>query len=735
MNNERELREDLENSLSSVVNEKDHENNDDNPGIQEAKQKSVEAFEAQEQKKDNPENENSEDVENINVHQNQDTSSNYDEEVVAGQAVEKETSDPNEGEDTTDHDETSDQHAGEDTSAHDETSDSNEGEDTSAHDETSDSNEAEDTSDHDDGDNTSQSSDESNNSPVDYSEMGKEELLEELKQFLKIEDYRGVNHKLKQIKDAFDRLADTEKADAYNKYIKDGGEKDGFEYKEDSINAEFNSRYNIVKDNITQFFDKQEKQKEDNLSKKNDILERLRAIVDGEESNASINALKELQAEWRSIGPVPRQFNKGLWASYNALIDRFYDRRSIYFELKELDRKKNLKSKIDLCEKAEELGKIENLQDAIKQLNELHEEFKHIGPVPKDDQEDVWKRFKAASDNVYARRKAFVENLKNELHQNMEKKLNITEHVQEFLAFDSERINDWNQKTKEILNIQKEWEAIGGLPRDKAKEINRKFWTAFKGFFHNKSKFFKKLEKFREENLLKKQELIQKAEEVKDSEDWNNTADYLKSLQANWKAIGPVPEKQRDEIYKQFKAACDHFFEKKRMQNKEAEREFEDNLKQKEQICEQIDNITQSDDPVDLDILYGLIDKFSEIGFVPRRSIKDIQKKFNNALGNLIDNCTSLSEEKKEELQINIEVNKIKGSPHGNKKLERKENSIRKKISTLENDISTWKNNLEFFANSTKADELKREFKEKIEQAQSDLHNLRKQLKALNSTY
>ncbi len=690
MNNERELREDLENSLSSVVNEKDHENNDDNPGIQEAKQKSVEAFEAQEKQKDNPEIENSEDVENIDVHQNQDTRSNYNEEVVADQAVEKETSDQNEGKDT---------------------------------------------SDHDDGDNTSQTSDESNNSPVDYSEMGKEELLEELKQFLKIEDYRGVNYKLKQIKDAFDRSATTEKTEAYNKYIKDGGEKDGFEYKEDSINAEFNSKYNIVKDNITQFFDKQEKQKEDNLSKKNDILERLRAIVDGEESNASINALKELQAEWRSIGPVPRQFNKGLWASYNALIDRFYDRRSIYFELKELDRKKNLKSKIDLCEKAEELEKIENLQDAIKQLNELHDEFKHIGPVPKDDQEDVWKRFKTASDNVYARRKAFVENLKNELHQNMEKKLNIAEQVQEFLAFDSERINDWNQKTKEILSIQKEWEAIGGLPRDKAKEINRKFWTAFKGFFHNKSKFFKKLEKLREENLIKKQELIKKAEEVKGSEDWNNIADYLKSLQTNWKEIGPVPEKQRDEIYKQFKAACDYFFEKKRMQNKEAEKEFEGNLKQKEQICEQIDNITQSDDPVDLDILYGLIDKFSEIGFVPRRSIKDIQKKFNSALGNLIENCTSLSEEEKEELQINIEVNKIKGSSHGNKKLERKENSIRKKISTLENDISTWKNNLEFFANSSKADELKREFQEKIEQAQSDLQNLRKQLKALNSTY
>ncbi len=567
-------------------------------------------------------------------------------------------------------------------------------------------------------------------SDVDLDHAGKKELFDLLKKHSHLDHMRTLDHGLKELKPHYDTLYDKEKEIALKAFIENGGAEIDFEYKGDDIDRSFYELYDLLKEKRHKFYVQLEKDKDENLKRKNEILEELRELVDGEESTASINKLKELQAEWRKIGHVPGQYVKSLWANYNALIDRYYDHRSIYFELKELDRQKNLKGKLELCERAEALDKLENIKGAITQLNELHEEFKHIGPIPREDQEPVWQRFKAASDKIYAKRKDFYEIVRKDQEKNMEAKKQLGDQAAEFTKFDSDRITEWNQKTKEILELQKKWEAIGSLPREHAKEINKHFWGHFKEFFNNKNNFFKKFEGMREENLKKKQELLEKALAVKDSDDWEKTANTLKSLQSEWRDIGPVPEKFRNEVYKKFKAACDHFFERKRGKNQERNQEFEENLKKKEAVCDQLETVLNSD-TIKLDEIYDLLDQYAEIGFVPRQSIKVIHGRFDSITNQLIS-LEELSEDQRNELKTQVQVNKLKGSPHGGQKINRKENAIKRKISAIESDITTWKNNLEFFANSKTADKLKDDFKDKISSAEKELDTLKRQLDVLH---
>ena len=568
---------------------------------------------------------------------------------------------------------------------------------------------------------------------LDFEQFDKKQLVDFLISIKDDSDYRKIDRVLKEIRPKYDEYFETEKKEAWEKFKAESEEEvdeNDFEYKGDELDQKFNDYYNLLRSRKNDFFSNLEKQKEENLKRKQEILDKIRELVDGEETNVSIDAIKELQREWKTVGPVPPGQNKTLWANYNALLDRFYDARSIYFELKELDRKKNLRAKLELCERAEALDKLENIKDAVIELNELHEEFKHIGPVPKEDQEPLWIRFKAASDNIYAKRKEFVEGLKKDLHQNLEKKSKLAEEVVSFTEFDSERINEWNAKTKEIIELQKKWESIGGLPRDKAKEVNKAFWGNFKKFFNNKNAFFKRLEAKRGENLKIKEELVEKAEALKDSQEWDKTAQELKKLQQEWKEIGPVPEKFRNEVYQRFKAACDHFFDQRRAQNNEQNKEFEENYKNKLEICDKLEEIANQE-TLDLDLIYDLVDEYAMLGFVPRNVIKKMHNRFDEVCNRLVKH-DSLFDEDREELRMNIQVNKLKGSPHGGRKLQRKENAIRRKINALESDISTWKNNLEFFADSKTADALKDDFNEKIEKANEELEDLKRQLDILH---
>ncbi len=577
---------------------------------------------------------------------------------------------------------------------------------------------------------------EEDDSVDDFSSFDKEGLFALIQKLAKEEDYRKYTPILREIRPLFDELVNEEKQKALDKYLAEGGEKDGFEFKEDQITQDFYTLYNHIQKSRTEQIAQIEATKEKNLQKKNELLEKMRALTENEESQASIEELKKLQQEWREVGPVAHQHNRSLWASYNALVDLFYDKRSIYYELKELDRKKNLAQKLGLCERAEKLVEYESIKDAVKELNELHEEFKHIGPVPKEEQEALWQRFKAASDRVYDKKREHIRQREQEKQENLEKKLVFCERIKPFAEFQSDKISEWNAKTKEILALQKDWEAIRFVPRDKIKELSRLFWTPFKTFFNNKNAFIKTLDEEREENLKQKTVLCEEVEALVDGETEDSerqVAEKLKTLQKKWKEIGPVPSKQRQSIYDRFKKTCDKFFERRRERYAAQEREYAENLQKKQALCEKIETHQPEASDQANQLVEAYIEEWKEIGFVPKKDKNSIQKRFDKAIEGFIKRFPDMGHAEKEEVSLTAELNMFQESPYANKKIKQKESVIRRKISKLENDIDTLRNNIGFLANSKKADKLKESLEQQIKDASVELEGLRAQLKVLRN--
>ena len=567
---------------------------------------------------------------------------------------------------------------------------------------------------------------------VDYSNYTKQQLADLIKDLAKDENFKKVDNVLREIKPLYDDLREKERAEALAKFVEQGGTADDFEFKGDEHDNIFDANLKLIRDRKTQFYKQQEERKTENLAKKQDLLEKLRVLSDSQDTTDQFERFKELQKQWKAIGPVSGPQAKTLWANYHALLDRFYDNQSIYFELKELDRKKNLEAKLELCARAEKLSEVEIIKDAIRELNELHHEFKHLGPVPKDDKEAVWQRFKAASDAVYARRDSYLQNLQQELQVNLGSKANLSETVQDFVNFQSDRIKEWNQKTKEILDIQKQWEVIGGLPRAKAKEVNKKFWSAFKTFFNNKNAFFKRLDEEREQNLQLKNDLVKRAVELRESNEWDRTSNELKNLQLKWKEIGPVPEKYREKVFKEFKDACDFFFEQKRTQHGKMEDEQAENLKLKEDICTDLESHAAARTATH-DVLRELQDKFNSIGFVPRKDINTIRSRYHEAVERFINNIPGISENEKGKISLENQLSDLRNDPMADRKIYQKEQVIRKKISKIENDIGLWQNNLEFFSRSQNAEKVREEFNDKIKTAHEHLKQLKDQLRILKT--
>ena len=289
---------------------------------------------------------------------------------------------------------------------------------------------------------------------TDYSNFSKEQFVGAIKELTREDNFKKIDNVLREIKPLFDDIREREKSEALARFIGEGGVEQDFEFKGDEFDHTFDATFKSLRDKKTQYFKQQEESKVNNLKKKQDLLEKLRVLFDAHDNADQFEQFKSLQKEWKAIGSVPGPQAKTLWANYHALTDRFYDNQSIYFELKELDRRKNLEAKVELCARAEKLVAHESIKDAIAELNELHHEFKHLGPVPKDDKEAVWQRFKAASDALYARRDAYLETLQKELHVNFGNKATLSDQVQEFVNFQSDRIKDWNQRRRKFLTCR-----------------------------------------------------------------------------------------------------------------------------------------------------------------------------------------------------------------------------------------------------------------------------------------
>ena len=566
----------------------------------------------------------------------------------------------------------------------------------------------------------------------DFSKATKKELVALLKELVRTEDFRKPEAVLRELRARFEDLQHAEKTEALKRFLEQGGTLDDFEYRADVLDIAFDANFKLVRNKRLEHFRNQEMQKNENLRLKTELLDQLRELIDGKDDRHSFDKFKDIQKRWKEVGAVPAAQVRPTWASYHALVDRFFDNRNIYFELKELDRRKNLQAKLELCQKVEKLAGEEKINVALRELHDLHEEYKHIGPVAREEKDAVWERFKKASDAVYERRDGILAAQHAEWTKNLEHKESLIARVAELAAFQSDRIKEWNQKTQEILGIQKTWEGIGAVARSKAKDINKKFWSGFKSFFSSKGKFFSKLEEGRKGNLELKRELVKQAEELKASTDWDKTSAALRAMQAKWKEIGPVPDKFRESIYASFKAACDHFFEQRRVRFEAADKEQEENLHKKEALCAELEQLIASKTAT-LDVLKERQRAFQAIGLAPRNSAGEIKSRFTTLFQQAMASIAEVPQADKDRVMLELQLELMKGDPDAAFKLQQREYGLKKRIQKEENDLALLKNNLEFFGRSKNAEKMKAEFGEKIAAGEAEIAGLKAQLKQLRA--
>ena len=584
---------------------------------------------------------------------------------------------------------------------------------------------------------------------VDYSVLSKAEMIKMLEDDLAAlhkEDnkpslFKKADAVSREIRGVVDQLKHKEKESALKAFVAENGSEEGFEFKYDPEIQKIDALGRDIRDLKKNFYQKQEKEKEKNFNTKTTLLQRLRQLLDDEEGRetdasglkSSWEEFKKIQDEWKGAGNIASPHNGTLWATYNALIDRYFSNRNIYFELKELDRRRNSDLKAELCEKVEELGKsLENrpmTKEILAEANHIFEDYKHIGPAPKEDQEVLWQRFKLALDVLYdAQRGQFAEQKKS-MQENYDLKLKIFGEIEPFTAFNSGSIKEWNAKTKEIMAFQDQWVAMKGImPREEGKELSKKFWSSLKTFFNNKGEFFRQLESKREQNLALKNQLCAEAEAILESgEDTASNTQKIIELQKKWKGIGQVPEKFKDTIYERFKQSCDAYFEQKRSKNKEVEKEFEDNLKKKTDLIERIERAASNKEESSLNLLGAFKSEWASVGFVPKKDMQTIQKRYISAINTYVSAIGQLSNKEKEQAVLESEVEMVRDG-ESSRGLYRKESDIRRKVTQLENDISLWQNNIEFFAKSKTSDRVKAEFERKINSAVAQLEELKHQL-------
>jgi hypothetical protein len=563
---------------------------------------------------------------------------------------------------------------------------------------------------------------------VDYTALSKIELVELAESLAKNSDFQKADAILRKIKPLFDDKKETDRNEALAKFVAEGGEEGDFKFRDDAV-GRFNAAFGAIRDKRKKQIEDAEKSKQQNLVAKKALLEQLKSIVENENAE-SMAHIKKIQEEWKAVGPVPAAEAQNLSANYGVLLDRYYNNRHIYFELKELDRRKNLEAKLEICERAEKLLLEPSLNKAVKELNDLHEEYKNIGPAPKVEQEALWVRFKEVSDKIYNSRREYVENIRKEQDSNLQAKTVLCERSEQLVSFSSDRIDDWNSKTEELMALQKEWNAVGSVSRNKGADIAKKFWGNFKVFFANKSAFFKKLEESKQANLDKKTALCEQAEALSNSEEWESAANQLKELQNQWKLVGPVPNKFRNSIMDRFKQAADTFFNRKRAHFEVQDAEQAKNLAVKVAVCEKMEQAA-TDKKGTWEELQAMQKEFDGAGFVPRKEKDKIQQRYLKAIDNYIVSSDDIDAADKPKLRLTAQVRKGGRNAEVISNVRGQEQNVRRQITQLENDIHLWRNNLGFFANSRNIDALRKEVDKKVAIAEREIDALKEQLRII----
>lgn len=554
-------------------------------------------------------------------------------------------------------------------------------------------------------------------------------VIERLKEI--VQEVEGVSKsELDSLKQIFYRLHVAEQEKLHKEYLEQGGDPAAYVPAIDESEVTFKAEMNLIKEKRNAYLQEQEQLKVENLQKKQAIIDRIKGLAENpDEANQAYEEVKNLQTEWKNIGVVPPENFTELWKTYQLYIEKYYDTLKISNEFREYDFKKNLETKVALCEAAEKLAEEEDVIAAFHKLQSLHQEFRDCGPVAKEQREEIWKRFKDASTIVNRRHQQHFEDIKNEENKNLEKKTAICEAIE---GIDVENITSapvWNEMTQKVIELQNEWKKIGFAPQKMNVKIFERFRAACDKFFTAKSEFFKGLKDNLAQNLELKTALCEKAEQLKDSTEWKKTSDALIRLQKEWKTIGPVAKKESDAIWKRFVAACDYFFEQKEKVVSTLHNEEHENLKKKQEIIEKLKTLATEKVESSRETLQALTKEWNEVGHVPFKEKDKLYEEYKNILDNVYKQLNAKNGKKR----LNKFKDSIKERIQDGNNLLRERDRLFRIYENMKSEIKTYENNLGFLNSSSKSGNgLLSEIKRKVEKLKDDLELQKQKIQALD---
>lgn len=567
----------------------------------------------------------------------------------------------------------------------------------------------------------------------DFSALNKLELIEILEETVQDADVVKIKDKVVAIKSNFLRICKEERDKEMEQFILDGGDKENYEHVEDPLEVRFKAAFNIFRDNKLKYNEAVEEQKVVNLQQKNAILEELKQLINSEETlKKTYDEFRSLQDRWKEIGQVPATEITNLWNNYHFLVEKFYDKVKINRELRDLDLKKNLEAKIELCEKTEELLLEKSVVKAFKLLQKYHDEWKEIGPVPQEKKDEIWERFKNTTDKINQVRREHYSKIQEEQQGNYDAKAAICEKIEELLNDNINSIGAWQKKSNDVNELFKLWKTIGPAQ----KKLNDEIWARFKGsmdaFFANKKEFFSRLKEQQLENYNRKLQLCVEAEALADSKEWKKATDRIKKLQEEWKKIGPVPKRHSDKIWKRFRSACDAFFTSKSEHFSGIKGVEEENLRLKRELLERIKAYEiKAERSENMEAIKAFQREWMAIGYVPMKFKDATQDEYRKSIDALFDKM-KFNENEISTAQYRNMVEGMKDDPESRDKVRRERNILTNKITKLREEISVLENNIGFFSGSKQSEIMRAEYEKKINRAKNDVKVLEAKLKILN---
>ncbi|MBR5906787.1 MAG: DUF349 domain-containing protein [Bacteroidales bacterium] len=569
---------------------------------------------------------------------------------------------------------------------------------------------------------------------TDLSEKSLNEILSLFEKMIEKGDQQALYKFAEPIKAAFYKVLRKEKI-ASGAFVEIGQadtQPNPFEDVEKAF-KDLYARYKVSRSNFNQ---EMQAKKEENLTQKLGIIEAINNLLEkAEDMNHTLPTFRELQAKWKSIGSVPQEKARQVWDQYNRTMEKFYDFLKINKEFRDLDFKKNYEAKVELCMKAEKLVDDKDAVKAFEELQKLHEEWKELGPVSKDKREEIWLRFKEATSKINKRHQEYFTNIKDEHKANLKAKNELCALAEEVVAaLEKVEPGQWNSLTKRIGELQEKWKKIGFASKKDNQKVYVRFRTACDKFYQAKRQYYADFKSLMQENLNKKLDLCQQAEKIKDSQDWKKTTDQLINLQNVWKTIGPVARKQSEAVWKRFRAACDEFFTNKAKHFGSEDEKFDENLRAKKALIEEIENYQSQGAESDKAALEEFINKWNSVGFVPFKEKEALQKAYDEALNKHFEAIRDVDAEKKLG-RIRRLITDAKTSGRGDRGIRLEREKLLNKFHKLETDIATLENNMGFFAKSANADKLIEEIKQKIEAGRQELKSLEQKIKMIDKEF